>query len=150
MGAVALSSRLLQRVVQEKAVRLTADGKTKKYYTSAATVDDFFKEIKLELGSLDRVNKKLKAKIKDGLNLNVQRVTVKEITETQTIAFSTKSEYSSSLLKGKSEIRSEGKAGSKQCVYEITCIDGKEENRELKSEKVTVQPEDRIIVYGTK
>ena len=134
----------------EKAVTLTVDGSTETYFTAKKTVREFLSERKIKLGKLDRLSAKPTAGIKDGMSLRVRRVEQKEITVTEAIAFTVKSEYSSSMFKGESKVTKDGQAGEKKVTYLVTYVDGVEESRTVKSETVVKQPVTKIVTYGTK
>ena len=53
------------------------------------------------------------------------------------------------MNEGESEVTRKGEKGEKEVTYKVKYVDGKEESREKKSEKVTKQPVDEIVTYGT-
>ena len=54
------------------------------------------------------------------------------------------------MNEGESEVEQKGVNGEKEVVYSVKYVDGKEESREKKSEKVTKQPVNEVVTYGTK
>lgn len=80
--------------------------------------------------------------------VSVREVT--RVTETRSIAFSQKEIKDSSLYVGKKSIKTNGVAGSKQVVYDVTYVDGKESGRTVVSETVLKQPVTEVILVGTK
>ena len=125
-------------------VTIICDGKESEVYTSAESVDDLLKEQGIKLGKLDRVSHG------GDKVIIIERVTTKDITETETVSFSTEKKYSSDMMSGKSKVTKQGVNGKKECVYRVTYVDGKEESREKLSEKVITPAENQIITYGTK
>ena len=138
------------KVTRVLSISLTENGKTKTVKTSAATVKDFLKEQKLTAGKDDRLNVKETDKLKDGDKIVLDRVTVKTETETESIPYTTESQYSDSMDQGTSQVTQNGAYGSKNVTYKVTYVNGKEESREQVSEEVTQNPVNEIITYGTK
>ncbi len=140
------------RIVVAKAVqiRVTADGETKTYATTKKTVEKALAAIGVKLGDNDKVSPDKSTKIKDGMEITVVRVTTKEVTEEETIAFATKTEYSSSMNKGTSQVRQQGVNGKKSVTYTCTYEDGKLVSKVKKGETVTKNAVPKIVVYGTK
>lgn len=59
-------------------------------------------------------------------------------------------EDDNSLYLGKTKIASEGSLGEKEFTYEIVMVDGKQVSKTLIGEKITLEPENRVIKNGTK
>ena len=77
-------------------------------------------------------------------------ITTKDITKKETISFKTIRKKSSSLEKGKEKVSTEGRNGEKTLTYRVTYKDGKEASRKLVSSKVNVNPQNKIVLVGTK
>lgn len=137
-------------ITEANKVTLTVDGKTNQVSTNAATVKDFLAEQKITLGKDDIVSEKLETAIKNGMKIVIKRVTYKEDKKTESIDFETEKKYSDSMNEGESKVEQEGVKGEKEVVYSVKYVDGKEDSREKKSEKVTKEPVKEIVVYGTK
>lgn len=131
-------------------VTLTADGKTTEVSTSAKDVKSFLDEQKIKLGKDDTVSEKLETPLKNGMKIVVKRVEFKEEKKTEEIDFETEKEYSDLMNEGESEVTQKGEKGEKEVVYTVKYVDGKEESREKKSEKITKNPVNEITTYGTK
>ena len=145
-----LTNGLEIKIIKQKVVSLTVDGKTKDISTSAATVKEFLDEQKITLGENDEISEKADTKIVDGLKLSVKRVEFKEETVTEEIEFSVKEESDSSLAKGESKVKQEGSNGKKEVTYKVKLVDGTEDSREVVSEKILKEATDKIVVYGAK
>ena len=130
-------------------VTLTVDGETKTELTEAKTVRAFLKEQGVKVGKLDRMNYAKKKKLKEGMEIVIQRVEEKEEKETQTVAFSSTTENNSSMAKGKTQVKTAGVNGEKEITYKVTYVDGVEESREIVSEVVTKEPVTEVIYVGT-
>lgn len=137
-------------IVRRVEVTLKADGEKKKVITAAKTVGELFAEQGIKVGKKDRVSPKLSQKIKEGSKIIVKRVTSKEKTETQPIAYSVQTKKSSSMYAGTSKVTRAGKNGKKKVTYRLIYVDGKEESRKVIREEVIEKPVDQIVTQGTK
>ena len=136
-------------LVKGMKVELTVDGKTTECSTKAATVKDFLNEQKVTLGEDDEVSEKLDAAIKDGMKITVKRVEYKEETKTEEVDYKTEEQYSDSMASGESKVTQEGVKGEKEVTYKVKYVDGKEDSRESIKEKVTKEPVNKIVTYGS-
>lgn len=131
-------------------VTLTVDGKTTEVSTSAKDVKSFLDEQKIKLGKDDTVSEKLETPLKNGMKIVVKRVEFKEEKKAEEIDFESEKEYDDSMNEGESKVTQQGVKGEKEVVYTVKYVDGKEESREKKSEKVIKEPVKEITTYGTK
>lgn len=74
----------------------------------------------------------------------------KMVFETAEIRYDEQTVNDSSLPKGQTVVRQEGKRGSKNLTFEVTYVDGVETSRHLISEEVILQPITKIVAVGTK
>lgn len=137
-------------ITKETKVTVTVDGETKKITTKAATVQALLDEQGIKLGADDVISEKPETELKDAMKITIKRVEYKEVTEKETIDYSTEEEYSSSMSKGTSEVTQSGVEGEKEVTYKVKYVDGKEDSREKVSEKVIKEAVNEIITYGTK
>lgn len=137
-------------IIKAKTVTLTADGKTNEVTTTAETVEGFLKEQKITLDDDDEVSEKLTTEIKDGMTIVVKRVEYKEETVEETIDFETETQYSDTLDSGTTQTKQEGVQGKKEVTYKVKYVDGKEDSKEVISEKVIKEAVNKIVVQGTK
>lgn len=137
------------RVTRVMKIQVTADGETKEYETSAQTVEAALKKCGVELGEEDRVEPALTEKVKDGMEITVQRVEVKEEVKTEEVPYETQYKDTDSLYEGETQVETAGVAGEKEVTYKVTYVDGKEESREQASEEVTKEPVTEVVLRGT-
>lgn len=137
-------------VVHRMAVTLVADGKTKDCLTQAHTVQELLEEQRIALGELDRITPKISAVLKDGAKVVVKRVEIREVVETEPIAFETNITYSGNMLVGTSQITREGVNGEKRVTYQVTYVDGKEESRKAVREEILKEAVAQEVVQGSK
>lgn len=131
-------------------VTLVVDGATKTCLTQAHTVKDFLEEENVELGDLDRVRPGVSSSLSEGAKVVVQRVEVRELTVTESVAFETEVTYSNSMTVGTSQIITEGINGKKRVTYQVTYVDGKEESREAIEEEILAEAVNQVVVQGSK
>lgn len=126
-------------------VTVIADGKTFIAPNGKLPAASILDSKGITLGKNDRVSVS-----KDGSQtiLRVERVTTKEITETEDVPFSTQTIVDDSLEPGATEVRQEGRNGQNQLRYRVTYVDGKEDSRELLDTTPLSTPIDRIIAIG--
>ena len=136
------------RVTRLMKVRVTADGKTQELETSAQTVEEALKRAKVELGEEDRVEPERTAKVTDGMEITVKRVTLKEEVEVEEIPYETQYQDTESLYQGETQVKTPGQTGTKEITYQVTYVEGQEEGREAVSEKVTAEPVDEVVLRG--
>lgn len=137
------------RVTRVMKIQVTADGETKEYETSAQTVEAALKKCGVELGEEDRVEPALTEKVKDGMEITVKRVEVKEEVKTEEVPYETQYKDTDSLYEGETQVETSGVAGEKEVTYKVTYADGKEESREQASEEVTKEPVTEVVLRGT-
>lgn len=137
------------RVTRVMKIQVTADGETKEYETSAQTVEAALKKCGVELGEEDRVEPALTEKVKDGMEITVKRVEVKEEVKTEEVPYETQYKDTDSLYEGETQVETAGVAGEKEVTYKVTYVDGKEESREQASEEVTKEPVTEVLLRGT-
>lgn len=133
-----------------KTVHLTVDGQTIDTVTTAADVKSLLNEAGIRLGSNDRVTPDRTATLTEGTTVQVQRVDVSEVNQTEKIDYQSVRTEDSTLAKGVTKVTTEGKPGEKKVLYQVTSVDGTEESRTVLSEEVITQPVDEQVSVGTK
>lgn len=77
-------------------------------------------------------------------------ITTAEEEVPETISYTSRTEDDPKLLEGEERIVNEGKDGQKILRYLVTYTDGKETSRELLSEQIAVEPQERVVRVGTR
>lgn len=80
----------------------------------------------------------------------VDVVVKKEELVEEEIAYEKEVQESEELYKGDSEVKQEGKEGSKEVHYTLELVNGKVKAKDVVSEEVTQEPVKEIVVKGTK
>ena len=137
-------------VTTPKDVVVRVDGKNLSASSTAATVGDLLSELHVTKDGNDRVKPAVGTALTDGLKVAVQRVTTKDVKDTQAVAFTTVTKSDSSLYKGQSKTLKAGSEGAKLVTYRVTTVDGKVESKKAVSTTVTQQPVNRLVAVGTK
>lgn len=133
-----------------RSVELTADGAVQFLNVSKATVGEALEEIGVTLSEEDIVTPDVSAAVTDGMSVNIDRISTKEITEAVSVDFETKRVSDSSLQKGVTKVSQKGEKGEKSVKYSVTVKNGEEISREYISEEIVKNPIDEIIKVGTK
>ena len=137
-------------VIRRVEVTVSVDGETRKCLTKATDVDSFLEEQNIVTDTKDRVSPARGTALLEGTTITVERVSVKEITEIEPIPFETETEYSNSMYSDEVVEKTPGVEGKKQVTYQVTYVDGREENRKPVSEKVIEEPVSQVVTQGTK
>lgn len=137
------------KIIRRCVVKISVDDKEWECLTSARTVEELLKEQGIILDARDLIHPGLEEEINDGMNIEIERISVKQVTEKEKIEYDTHIEYSDTMYEGESQEKQAGAPGEKEVVYEITYVDGKESSRRVVSEKILKNPVTRIIVQGT-
>ena len=138
------------QVKRKFTVSITADGQTKSVVAGEGTVAQALEEAGISLGAEDIVSVEKNAPVSDGMQISVSRVTYKEVTSIQPVAYKNKNENSASLYKGQIKVKTSGKAGSQSVVTRQKLVEGKVAASEVVSTTVVEQPVDQVTVVGTK
>ena len=77
-------------------------------------------------------------------------VTTYSLTKEENIPYKTKYESDSNMYRGQERLKKPGVAGQKSVQYRIVERNGNEVTKNLLTEKVLKEPEDRIVIRGTK
>lgn len=119
-------------------------------WTTERTIEAFLKEQDIELGELDRLEPSKEEEIDKDTTVTITRV--EEVTDTkeEVIDFSTVRRNDSSLEQGTEEVIASGSDGLLERTYKVTLENGKEVERELVSEEVKKESEQRVVAVGTK
>jgi len=140
------------QIIIKRAILVTVidAGKPSQYRTFKIKIADFLAEKNIDLAGKDKITPSLDSKITRNLEIKITRVQEAEITQNVAIAFKTINKDDPNLDKGKTRVEQGGKRGSKQQIYKVVRENGQEVSRTLVSEKITQQPQDKIILKGTK
>lgn len=129
-------------------VEITEDGKTETILSPVDTVENALNALGYDLGKDDIVSTERDAQIKEGMKIKIQRVTYKEVTETEKISYDTVEKTSDNLDEGETKVQTQGKYGSKEVTKKIKYVDGKAADTEVLNEKIIKEPVDEVVLRG--
>ncbi|WP_067841300.1 G5 and 3D domain-containing protein [Amphibacillus sediminis] len=119
-------------------------------WTTDRTVAELLASESIELQELDRLEPEANQELTEDMTVTITRVEiVKDIVE-DVLEFSTIRRNDSSLAQGTEEVVEPGTNGLIEKTYQVTLENGKEAKRELISEEVKKESEQRIVAVGTK
>lgn len=131
-------------------VVIKADGKTLKKNVSGETVADALALSGVVLSEEDFAVPSVETALKDGMEIEVFRVTVKERTETEEMEYETETSYDSSIYKDEKKVVKSGVNGSKAIVYQDRYVNGELNSSTVLSEDVILEPVNEVVKIGTK
>ncbi|WP_114559182.1 resuscitation-promoting factor [Desertihabitans aurantiacus] len=133
-----------------KRLELDVAGKTSSHETTASTVGDVLAEAEVAYDEDDKVTPTPAEAAVDGTRITVVAVEVKDETAKQPVDFKTVRKETSELLQGTTETETEGVAGERTIVTTVTKENGKVVKEEKKSDEVTREPVDEVVLVGTR
>lgn len=133
-----------------KSVRVVHDHKTQAAVTTAPTVAQLLSELGVVLHPQDRVTPSLTSAITPGLSIRVQRVSVKEVAEVQSIDYPVQKQDDSTMYQGDSTVVTAGQQGSQRVVYRVVYVDGQRSSSTVLSTTVLTSPRTEVEKVGTK
>lgn len=129
-------------------VEITADGKTKQLVSPIDTVENALNALGYGLSDDDIISVARDEQVTEGMKIKIQRVTYKEVTETEEISYDTVTKTTDELDEGETEVETPGENGSKEVTRQIKYIDGKESDSKVLNEKIIKEPVDEIVLTG--
>ena len=144
-SAIAYANSVLQ-----KDVSLITNGKKVEMKTYTNDVQEFLAEQSVKYDSDDIITLELDKKLVDGDVIEVTSVEQELVTEAKETKFTTNIVEDDSLLKGKTVVDTEGKAGENELVYKLTYHNGKQVSKVLVEENIKTEPINEVIKKGTK
>ncbi|MEG2789599.1 MAG: 3D domain-containing protein [Romboutsia sp.] len=136
--------------ILNKDITLVVKGKESQVSTFKSIAKDFLEEQNIKYDGNDIVSIDLDSKLKNGSKIEVIDVKEEVIKENKEIPFEINIVEDESLLKGKTEVKTEGKTGQNELVYKVTYHNGKQIEKKFVEEEVSVNPIDKVVKKGTK
>lgn len=148
--ATVLKDGMTVKITNAYHASVTADAVQQTLLLGEGTVKDALQKAGITLGENDEVSPSLDSALYDNVNITVYRVEYTERTVNETIHFTKKTEKSSALYKGQSEILQAGANGEKTVTYRDKIVDGIRVSSEAISETVLTEAVPQITAVGTK
>lgn len=137
-------------VTTPKKFTLNDGGQKGKMSLPARTVGDIFKLRGTPLGKDDIVKPAANTPLKDGMHVDVTRVSKKRVTEDRVVEAPVKVKEDPNLAEGKEKVVREGKPGKVRDTFAVRKENGTETARELIKTREITKPQVRIVIRGTK
>ena len=130
-------------------VTVTADGVTHDVMIAEGDVSEPLAAAGVEVDLDDEVSKDLSADIQEGDEIVVKRVEYTTSQQTVKVEYDTVVEKSSAYVSGVTKVVEEGQDGERLLTYRHKTVDGVEQEPELISDVVTVEPKSEVKVVGS-
>lgn len=137
------------KILNNYEITINVDGEIRYVNSTAKTVGDLLAEQKIVLDEDDEVEPSADTSLSNELTVNVLRVDYVTREAEETIAFSSTTKNSSSMLKGTQKVTTKGVDGKKTVVYKDRVVNGVVESTEIESETVTQKPVTQVTTIGT-
>lgn len=141
---------LVMSLTTPKSVTVSVDGKKLTKVSTSATVGDLLTDLKVSVGSKDRVTPVRTTALKDGLKVAVDRVKEKTVTSTESIAFGAQRRNDAAMTAGTTRTLTAGKKGKRLVNHVQTWINGKLASTKVGSSHVVAAPVAAVVAVGTK
>lgn len=137
------------KIVNQFKINIDDGGTQTEYITNLESVGEVLESFNIEIDENDIISKNLDDKIEKDEVIKITRVTEEVVVEKESIPFETETIKENKLLKGKKEVYTKGKNGTREISYKITYNDGKQVSKEKISEEITKKPVKEVIKEGT-
>ena len=132
-----------------KDITVTVNGKTAQVKTIRNSVNDLLRGWDVTLDKEDVVKPGRDAELSDGTNVEIALYEVQKEVVSEATAYKSKTEYTSDLLEGESEVTTKGVKGEDKVTYEIVYLGGIEQSRKEIDRETIKKPVTEVIAEGT-
>lgn len=137
-------------VSHPKTVTVAADGRTRQVVTTAPTVGDLLTEQGVVVRPADQLSVLPASPVVAGAVVAVTRIDRRRTTVTERVAPPVQKVPAPGLEKGRQEVVTAGRPGSRTATYTVVLANGREASRSLESATVIEAPVARVVRVGTK
>lgn len=137
------------KILNSYDLAINVDNEKKFVKSTAKTVGEVLAEQGIVLDSDDEVVPAADTALENEMVIDVLRVEYVTREAEETINFTSKTKYSSAMLKGTKKVTQEGVNGTKTVVYKDRVVNGVVESTSVESETVTKKPVAKITTVGT-
>ena len=132
-----------------KDITVTVNGQTAQYKTAKSSVDEMLSGWGVTLEEKDVVKPGINAALKDGTDVRIDLYEVSQETVSEETDFKTRTEYTSDLMEGETEVTKEGVKGEDKVTYEIITLGGVEQSRREIGRETVKKPVTEVVAEGT-
>jgi resuscitation-promoting factor RpfB len=133
-----------------KTVVVTADGRSRRFVTTAPTVGEVLDAAGIRVDSDDRVSQLGSAPVVNGMRITVTRVKQQRVVTKTTITYKEVVTEDPTLPEGTRKVTREGVNGVQEVTYLVTYLDGKTASRKVLARRVLRRAVNQEVVVGTK
>src|SRR5699024_3705888 len=131
-------------------VMLNDGGEEEKIHATKGTVEDVLEDQEIDFDDSDRIEPALDEEVEEDMEISVTYIDTEKEEVEEKIPYETVEEDDSSLPKGETEVKNEGKEGKVVKTYEITYENGEVVSRDVVDEDVVDESKDKKVAVGTK
>ena len=147
MLALAAAPAMLAEAGAAVTLTVTADGQEWEWVSSQETVGGILKEAGVSLEGKDYVSPKPDAKVAQGIQIRVTRVTEKIVTQREPVKFRTIMRFDP-LGAADRVVIQKGKPGEKEVEYLVTYKDGVKAGHKVLHARITEKPVNEIVAMS--
>ena len=137
-------------IQRAKKITISEGGKKEVVYTFCKNVEQAVWEQKnIVLGEDDITDPSRQEAVRDGMNIKVTHVLIKEETGREMIDYKTKNKEDDKLSWRTKKVTQKGEKGIREIKYKVVYYDGKEISRKVLSKEVVKEPVTEEITQGT-
>ncbi len=144
-----VTNNLEVEILNSYNLTINVDAEQRAVKSTAKTVGDLLKEQNIVLDSDDEVVPSADTALSNELVIDVLRVEYVTREAEEVVEFTSKTKYSSAMLKGTKKVTQQGVNGSKTVVYKDKVVNGVVESSTVESEVITKKPVDKVTTVGT-
>lgn len=137
-------------ISRAKPITVQVDGTSRTIRTQAGTVGDALKSGGVSLGLKDTVSVPLTTPIVSGMSVTVTRVADAIVTLTNSIPFQVQQVVDPDVLKGQTQVQTQGANGHQTITYRIHYENGVETARQQLQLVSQTDPTSEVVLVGTK
>lgn len=131
-------------------VKVIDAGDEEVYRTWKTNVSDLLNEVGIEVGDSDKVSVPLDQHLRFEQVIEITRVINGDDFQYEEIDYKTITKKDSTLERGVTKVSQVGKVGKKKLIYTVVKENGEEISRKLADTEVVREPQDKIVLEGTK
>ena len=143
-------SGLALSVTTPKDISILVDGQVKPVTTTAPSVRAALVDAGVVLRPADKLSARREAVLTDRQVLRVTRIDGKRVTEVLPVPYQTVRRADPDTYRGETTVLTDGRAGTLERVYTVNYEDGRQKSKFLGSQRLVIEPVDRVVAVGTK
>ncbi len=144
-----VTNNLEVEILNSYDLTINVDNEKRFVKSTAATVGELLEEQNIVLDSDDEVSPTADTALSNEMVVDVLRVEYVTREAEETVEFTSKTKYSSAMLKGTSKVTQKGVNGTKTVVYKDKVVNGEVQSSTVESETITKQPVAQVTTVGT-